>query len=617
MKLAACFGSDVADHATVIRKMTHAQCLSDQQKDSTFKVDHGQIGCVVGSDRFSSIPLFRKGPNGNLLMISGVPIYLHGSLDSILQKIVESHYQAASKLLTSLDGIFAAFFWDGQEQKLVIVSDCFGLQPLNIVHRKGLLLLATELKAFPASGLVKTEPDPAAWGAFISLGFNIGDHTQLAGVKRVDPATIIVYDPVKGSLTSSVYWTLPKPRPEMKLEDVELGEMLQILQREIESYASHRENGTVLLSGGFDSRLILTLLKRLDIPCEGLILKTPYKGFGNDGRYAEKIARRLGCPFKTVYPPKDNFSSSSYLQYLAIDEVTVQSLVDHMVTYVADHLKPEMGAVWEGLGPGFAFAPSYPLTGGFSTFLKDRCRDIDTLQWQAVQSVFSKPVWQAMYEDFRQLLFNEISQFTDDDFGTARFQMAHQMRHYLANNPTKVFAHTALPYTPALSKDLWNLAGSIPLSVTADMKLYFKLYADYLPEAMNVPFCSGGRGISHRAFTPLLDAEARLSSLASSVRYYRKRLPKTPVLGPMFNKLGLAPSVQSEYNPLIEEVIQRISPDHPSLNADAVRQLQNDTPPYSWPSRLGRRTLFYWQIWQCIMEGKLTTGNAATFLKGN
>lgn len=615
MKLAACFGSDVTDHATIVRKMTQAQCLSEQQKGRTFQTGRGQVGCVIGSDRFSLIPLFREDLNGNLLMISGVPIYLHGSLDSILQEITASNYQKASGLLSLLDGAFVALFWDNQEQKLVVVTDCLGIQPLHIVHRKGQFLLATELKAFPASGLVDVELDPAAWGAFISLGFNIGDHTQLAGVKRVDPATVMVYDPATESLTSSNYWSLPKPRPEMKLEDVDIGEMLQILQREIECYASHHEHGTILLSGGFDSRLILTLLKRLDIACEGLILKHPYKGFGNDGRYAEKIARRLGCPFKTVHPPKDYFSSPSYLRYLTIDEVSVQSLVGHMVIYVAEYLKPEMGAVWEGLGPGFAFAPAYPLTGGFSTYLKDRCRDIDTQQWQAVQSVFSKPVWQAMYENFRELLINEISQFSDDDFGTARFQMANQMRYYLANNPATVYAHTALPFTPALSKDLWNLAGSIPLSVTSDMKLYFKLYADYLPEALNVPFCSGGRGISHKAFTPVLDAEARLSSLASSIRYHWKRLPRTPGLGPMLNKLGLTPNVRSEYNPLIEEVIQRIPPDHPSLNADSVLRLQKDEPPYSWPSRLCRRTLFYWQIWQCVMEGKLTAGNATTFLK--
>ena len=617
MKLAACFGSVVADHATIIRKMTHTQCLSDQQKDRTFKVSHGQIGCVIGSDRYSSISMLREGPNGNLLMISGVPIYLNGSLDSILQKIVASNYQAASNLLTSLDGAFVALFWDSQEQKLAVVSDCLGMQPLHIVHRKGLFLLATELKAFPASGLVKVEVDPAAWGAFISLGYNIGDRTQLAGVRRLEPATVMVYDPAKESLTSSVYWTLPEPRPEMKLEDVDIGEMLQILQREIECYASHREHGTILLSGGFDSRLILALLKRLDIDCEGLILKHPYKGFGNDGRYAEKIARQLGCPFETVLPPKDYFSSTSYLRYLAIEEVAVQSLVGHMSIYVAEYLKPEMGAVWEGLGPGFAFAPGDPLKRGLSTYLKDMCRDKDTHQWQAVQSVFSKSVGQAMYEGFRKLLKNEIGKFTDDDFGTKRFQMANQMRYWLAINPQTVYAHTALPFTPGLSKDLWNLAGSIPESVTSDMKLYFKLYADYLPEAQNVPFCSGGRGISHKAFTPVLDAEARLSSLYKSVRYHGKRLPRTPGLGLALKKLGLTPNVRSEYNPVIEEVIQRIPPDHPSLNADAVIKLQKDEPPYSWPSRLGRRTLFYWQIWQWVMEGKLTTGNAATFLKGN
>ncbi len=617
MKTAVCFGPSVEDHADIVRKMTQAQCLSELQGCKTFSVGNGAIGCVVASDRFSSIPLLREDPRGNVLMIAGVPIDLHGSLDSRLQDILTSDFHKASNSLRSLDGAFAAIFWDAGNQKLVIVTDSLGMQPLYIAERDGLLLLATELKAFPASGLIDVEMGLAGWGAFVSLGFNIADHTQLAGVKRLEPATVMVYGPAAGSLESSVYWSLPEPRREMKLEDVDTGEMLGIMRHEIECYASHCRSGTVLLSGGFDSRLILTLLRRLNIDCRALVLTHPEQGFGVDGKFAVRIARKLKCHnVERIFPSRDYYSSPSYLRYLVADEVAIPSMVLHMSTYLSEQIKPEMKAVWDGLGPGFAFAPGYPLPGGFATYLADRCKDRDSLHWQATLSVFSHPLGQAMYETFRQLLAREMGKYTDDDFGTARFQMANQMRGFLALSPLTVYANDALPFTPGLSKDLWDLAGSIPLSVTSHKKLYLRLFMQHLPEALSVPVCSGAKLLSHRAFTPGLWSRGRLNSLGAWCRYHWRRLPRLPVVGPTFSRSGLIPEAEKERNKLLDAVVLLIPPDHPDLDADTVRTLQKAGPPYSWPARLGRRMLFYWQAWRWIMEGRLTASNAEMFLQG-
>jgi len=64
---------------------------------------------------------------------------------------------------------------------------------------------------------------------------------------------------------------------------------------------------------------------------------------------------------------------------------------------------------------------------------------------------------------------------------------------------------------------------------------------------------------------------------------------------------------------LIDLVVERVNPDHSEINADVVRVLQTKKPPYDWPSRLGRRFLFYWQVWRWIMEGRLTAANADSF----
>ena len=429
MKVAACFSTGSTDCLVAVKKMTKAMQLSTEQNKEVFPVNNGAIGYVMSSDQFSAIPLIRKSEKGNILMISGVPIDLAGSLDTRLSEITVADFREAKRKLCELDGAFAALFWDAVNQKLVSVNDCLGIQPLYVKRCEGLLLMATELKAFYASGLLKVEMEPAGWGAFVSLGFNIGDKTQLAGVKLIDSATKLLYDPTTDKLESSKHWSWPDPKPDMKLEDVNIDEMIRIMIQEIQSYTSHCQKSTVLLSGGFDSRLILVLLEQAKIDFSALLVKQ--MNSSAEEHFAMKIAKKMNCQHIYKFDSSwDYYSSPSYLKYLVMNEVVMPSMRLYISPFVAEGIRPEMKAVWEGLGPGFAFAPSYPLSGGFKVYLKDRCKDIESLHWQAAQSTFSPQLGHDMYDSFRALLKREMGKHPDDDFGTARFQMESQMRRF-------------------------------------------------------------------------------------------------------------------------------------------------------------------------------------------
>jgi hypothetical protein len=336
-----------------------------------------------------------------------------------------------------------------------------------------------------------------------------------------------------------------------------------------------------------------------------------------------KIARKMQCMnIQRMRTSWDYYASPSYLKYLVMNEVCIPSMRLYISPFVAEGIRPDMKAVWEGLGPGFAFAPSYPRSGGFATYLQDRCRDKESLQWQATLATFSPRVSRSMYEGFRDLLRHEMSKYTDDDFGTARFQMASQMRRYLAPSPLTVYANKVLPFNPCLSKALWDLAGAIPLSVTSGKKLYLRIFLERYPEAMQVAICTGGNLVSRKAFTPGLWTRATLDSLRRLSRYYWQRMPKLPGIGPAMGRLGMITQAESEHNALLDAVVQQIIPEHGDLNAETVRRFQQASPPYDWPTRLGRRMLFYWQTWRWVMEGRLTMESAETFplnggLKGN
>jgi len=427
----------------------------------------------------------------------------------------------------------------------------------------------------------------------------------------------MIYDGATGKTESSRYWSWPPPRPEMKLADVDVADMLKIMQREVDAYADHNRKGVVLMSGGFDSRLILAHVNRARLDYQVMALSHPEQLFGADARLARRIARKLNCrQIDVVRPDRDFYASKSYLEFLLMNEVAIPSMNLYITPHVAHHVQSSMQSVWEGLGPGFAFAPAYPLPGGFATYQADRCKDRDSLHWQTVFSIFAPGWGETMYDDFRRVFTEDMSQYPDDDFGVAKFQMSSQMRRGLSISPLMVYANRVLPFTPCLSKAMWDLAAQIPRSVTAHHQLYLKLFAEYFPEAGSVPFCSGCKFFSYRSFTPDLWAWKKLGQAWEKGRYYKRRLDRTPVMGPVLRRLGVESSDNKWTNDLLDTVIRQVSPDDADLNADAVSSLQKQTPPFTWTTRLARNMLFYRQIWLWMMQGKLTPKHFDMLLAG-
>ena len=330
MKIALCFAHDGVDCEEVVAHMTRVMQVSAQNECRIMRVPGGAIGCVTTSDQGSSVRMIRSSEAGNLLALTGVPIDLDGPLDARLDQVLHADFHQAARSMCELDGAFAGLMWDAQNGKMVVVTDFLGVQPLYMVRGEGLLLLATDLKAMPASGLVAVEMDPATWGAFITFGHSIGDGTQLASVRRVEPACSLVYDPTDDSLEASTHWQWPSEQADLTLDKLETGPLVESMRREIRAYREHTTKSTVLLSGGFDSRFLLALLREegLDVPALALTHKDEL--WDTDGRLAGAVARRLGVAHEIVTSPRSFYGSKAFLEYLVMSEVAVpQSLSVH------------------------------------------------------------------------------------------------------------------------------------------------------------------------------------------------------------------------------------------------------------------------------------------------
>jgi hypothetical protein len=574
--------------------MLQAQTLRSDHIPHVFDLGIGAVGYLTTSDRFSAVPLARCTPEGNLLFLSGVPIDPRGNLADTLATVAKADYRTAARLLPTLDGAYAAVFWDQRHQKLVVVTDFLGLQPLYTAEIPGSLLLASELRGIAASGRIALDLDPAGWGTFVSFGYFLGSATALNRVRLVEPAAVVTFDAVTGSIDTSTYWRWPEPRRGLTIEQVETGPLADFLCRHVEAYAAHAPEGTILLSGGVDSRLILCAMLRTGLRPKALILSYPVEHDDADGRFAAQLARSLGVAHSVATAVPDFYSSDAYVDYLIASEVTTPSL-GLFITQVFSQLSPTMEAVWEGVASGAPLKISHQPPGGFAEFLAQECHPFESARWSAAARVFAPALLGAMRHGCEDQLASERARYADDEFGVSEFIARNRKRNRYGLNPFKVYANTVLPLTPGISKDYFALGGGIPYAVRADHRLVRELFRRHFPEGAGLPFITGSRLVKARASLDL----PYYATLA------RTRVMRLPYLGGALRRLGLRPRMVRGESQVLARTLARVEPDHPDLTRDAVRALTRQAAASDPVARAARELLFYWQMWRWVMDGSV------------
>jgi asparagine synthase (glutamine-hydrolysing) len=96
-----------------------------------------------------------------------------------------AHYGPAG--LSRLRGMFALAWWDDRDRSLLVARDRFGIKPLYIARRPGLIAVASEIQALVGAGVVARDPDPAGVLAFLRWGVVPPSLTFLQGIEALPP----------------------------------------------------------------------------------------------------------------------------------------------------------------------------------------------------------------------------------------------------------------------------------------------------------------------------------------------------------------------------------------------------------------------------------------------
>ena len=245
-----------------------------------------------------------RSPDGRYTLVFNGAIYNYRELQAELRAggwdfrtasdtevLLAAFARQGAACLSRLRGMFAFAVWDAQEHTLFAARDPFGIKPLYFARRNGGgLVLASELNALLASGLVAREIDPASVAEYLAWFAVPAPRTLYRGITSLPPGHALTVD-AAGRVRTEAWWRLPAPRrPEIRARHY--AEFVHGLRAQLEdSMRAHRVADVpvgAFLSGGLDSAAVVGLMARTG----GAPLKTFSLVF-EEARYSEQAAARL------------------------------------------------------------------------------------------------------------------------------------------------------------------------------------------------------------------------------------------------------------------------------------------------------------------------------------
>ena len=194
-------------------------------------------------------------------------------------------------------GMFAFAIWDTAERVLFAARDPFGEKPLYYAASgDGGLVLASEIKALLASGLVSGELDPAGVDAYLAFGYVPPALSIYRAARPLPPGHWMRWQ--DGRMSLQRYWG-----PELESHSIRLDDAAEKLRTLLRQAVRRQMVADVpvgaFLSGGLDSSSIVALMEGLN----PRPVKTFSVGFGdeiNELPYARAVARRYNTEHHEV-----------------------------------------------------------------------------------------------------------------------------------------------------------------------------------------------------------------------------------------------------------------------------------------------------------------------------
>jgi asparagine synthase (glutamine-hydrolysing) len=173
--------------------------------------------------------------------------------------IVHGYKQWGSEVLNRLNGMFGLAIWDDRARRLVLARDAMGIKLVYFRVEAGSVVFGSEIRAILATRHERPAIDATALNLFLRYRYTPSPLTLYDGIQKLAPGTMAVFD--RGAWRVE-RWYRSRPRyfspPKSYRQARE--ELLEIYKRALRRHLISDVPVGLLLSGGVDSGLLLSLM---------------------------------------------------------------------------------------------------------------------------------------------------------------------------------------------------------------------------------------------------------------------------------------------------------------------------------------------------------------------
>lgn len=277
-----------------------------------------------------------------------------------------------------LDGIFAIALWDAPRGRLVLVRDQMGVKPLYCALGPEGLAFASEAKALIAGELLTPVLDSTAAELFLALGFVPGPRSLFAGVEKLMPGSLVVWEG-QGPIEQRSYFSAeegPSTRSPGASWAEDQEQLLGLLRKATHDQMVSDVPLGSMLSGGLDSSLITALMaEHSSQPVKTFSIGFVEDAEANELSDAKSVAQRLGTDHhelltsatdhpelldEALWHLEEPIADVSFLGFMLLSRLARESVTVALSGQGADELlggyrKHQIAALAAGLhrGPSF------------------------------------------------------------------------------------------------------------------------------------------------------------------------------------------------------------------------------------------------------------------------
>jgi asparagine synthase (glutamine-hydrolysing) len=203
-------------------------------------------------------------------------------------------------LLPRLNGMFAFVLWDQDSRTLVAARDRFGIKPLYWAQAGDTWIVASEIKAILASGLVPVQRNHQAMAEYMVRQNTWGEDTFFRGIQEFPKANVWQLRDGRAPQRHT-YWQARQARDATLHYDEAVEHHRMLLQRAVRSQMMADVPVMSYLSGGIDSSAITALAarERPDVSAYACLFDLTQVGddrIVDEREFSRAAAAHLGLP---------------------------------------------------------------------------------------------------------------------------------------------------------------------------------------------------------------------------------------------------------------------------------------------------------------------------------